>query len=129
MVAEGLASSQLGPQLGLIEHTPGSLQRHTVPSMEDSKAPDLGHTAPHALGEPRRKLCELGLGTGTEWGERRIPYQSITVANGHSCPRHAGDIACVHTVLVQGLPEQLLKILLPFHHGSWHHQPLVGPQA
>lgn len=61
--------------------------------------------------------------------ESLIPYQSITVANGNSCPSHSGDTSSIHTLLLQGLSEEFLKVLLPLHRGSWCHQPPIGLQA
>lgn len=61
--------------------------------------------------------------------ERLVPYQSITVADGNSCPWHACDTPGVDTLLLQGLSEELPKVLLPLCRGSGYHQPPVGPQA
>lgn len=57
-----------------------------------------------------------------------VPYQSITVADGHSCPGHSSDTSSVHALLLQGLSEEFPKVLLPFHRGPWCHQPSVGLQ-
>lgn len=61
--------------------------------------------------------------------EDLVPYQSITVADGNSCPRHSGDTSGVHTLPLQGLSEEFPKVLLPFHGGPWGHQPPVGLKA
>ena len=66
---------------------------------------------------------------GVDLDERLVPYQSIAVADGDSCPWHARDTPGVDTLSLQGLPEQLLKILLPLHRGSGHNQSAVGPQV
>lgn len=57
-----------------------------------------------------------------------VPYQSVTIADGYSCPRHSSDTSGVHTLPLQGLAEEFPKVLLPFHRGPWCHQPPVGLQ-
>lgn len=61
--------------------------------------------------------------------ESLVPYQSITVADGNGCPRHSSDTSSVHTLLPQGLSEELPEVFLPLHRGAWCHQPPVGLQA
>lgn len=107
---------------------PGT-QQATVMSVWKTDRPLTCGVVYHFLGN-RKSIGGSGLGKelDAQRSKSGIPYQSITVADGHSCPGHSSDTSSVHTLLLQGLSEEFLKVLLPFHRGSWGHQPPVWLQ-
>lgn len=93
------------------------------------------HRNPKHIGakEKTTLVWLMGGGQGGQWevkqrmgrepDERLVPTNPSQLLMATAAPWHACDTPGVDTLSLQGLPEQLLKILLPLHRGSRHNQP------